>query len=150
LKRVKGFTKDGDIKLDNGWVITKDFGNLTHGYCVTSHSSQSKGVDCVFVAESSASFQAADREQFYVSVSRFKESLTIYTDDKHELLEAVRKSSKRPSAMDLAEPAEKGVTVEKAKEGLDARQQEGISQSPSLRPRLLAYRHRAYKQGMRI
>jgi conjugative relaxase-like TrwC/TraI family protein len=101
LKQVKGFTKDGDIKLANGWVIGKDFGNLTHGYCLTSHTSQSKGVDCVFVAESSESFRAADREQFYVSVSRFKESLTIYTDDKHELLEAVRKSSKRPSAMDL-------------------------------------------------
>ena len=101
LKQVKGFTKDGDIKLTNGWVVSKDYGNLTHGYCLTSHSSQSKGVDCVFVAESSESFRAAGREQFYVSASRFKEALTIYTDDKHQLLEAVRKSSHRPSATDL-------------------------------------------------
>jgi hypothetical protein len=101
LKQVKGFTKDGDIKLANGWVLAKDYGNLTHGYCLTSYSSQSKGVDCVFVAESSESFRAADREQFYVSASRFKEALTIYTDDKHQLLEAVRKSSHRPSATDL-------------------------------------------------
>jgi ATP-dependent exoDNAse (exonuclease V) alpha subunit len=36
LKQVKGFTKDGDIKLANGWVISKDYGNLTHGYCLTS------------------------------------------------------------------------------------------------------------------
>ena len=82
-------------------MISKDYGNLTHGYCLTSYSSQSKGVDCVFVAESSESFRAADREQFYVSASRFKEALTIYTDDKHQLLEAVRKSSHRPSATDL-------------------------------------------------
>jgi ATP-dependent exoDNAse (exonuclease V) alpha subunit len=101
LKQVKGFTKDGCIKLANGWVIAKDFGNLAHGYCLTSYSSQSKGVDYVFVAESSESFRAADREQFYVSASRFKESLAIYTDDKRELLNAVRKSSHRPSAMDL-------------------------------------------------
>jgi conjugative relaxase-like TrwC/TraI family protein len=101
LKRVKGFTRDGDIKLVNGWVVSKDYGNLTHGYCLTSYGSQSKGVDCVFVAEGSESFRAADREQFYVSVSRFKEALTIYTDDKHQLLEAVRKSSHRPSAVDL-------------------------------------------------
>jgi conjugative relaxase-like TrwC/TraI family protein len=101
LKQVKGFTKDEDIKLANGWVVSKDYGNLTHGYCLTSYSSQSKGVDCVFVAESSESFRAADREQFYVSASRFKESLAIYTDDKHHLLEAVRKSSQRPSATDL-------------------------------------------------
>jgi ATP-dependent exoDNAse (exonuclease V) alpha subunit len=101
LKQIKGFTKGGDIKLANGWVIAKDFGNLAHGYCLTSYSSQSKGVDCVFVAESSESFRAADREQFYVSASRFKESLAIYTDDKRELLNAVRKSSQRPSATDL-------------------------------------------------
>jgi len=115
LKQVKGFTKDGDIKLENGWVVSKDYGNLTHGYCLTSYSSQSKGVDCVFVAESSESFRAADREQFYVSASRFKEALTIYTDDKHHLLEAVRKSSHRPSALDLvkkeiSESADEAVT----------------------------------------
>ena len=101
LKQVKGFTTDGDIKLVNGWVMSKDYGNLTHGYCLTSYSSQSKGVDCVFVAESSESFRAAGREQFYVSASRFKEALTIYTDDKRQLLDAVRKSSHRPSATDL-------------------------------------------------
>ena len=38
---------------------------------------------------------------FYVSASRFKEGLTIYTDDKRELLNAVSKSSHRPSATDL-------------------------------------------------
>jgi ATP-dependent exoDNAse (exonuclease V) alpha subunit len=102
LKQVKGFTKDGDLKLANGWVVSKDYGNLTHGYCLTSYSSQSKGVDCVFVAESSESFRAAGREQFYVSASRFKDALTIYTDDKRELLNAVCKSSQRPSATDLA------------------------------------------------
>jgi len=115
LKQVKGFTKDGDIKLENGWVVSKDYGNLTHGYCLTSYSSQSKGVDCVFVAESSESFRAADREQFYVSASRFKEALKIYTDDKRQLLEAVRKSSHRPSATDLvtkeiSESADEAVT----------------------------------------
>jgi conjugative relaxase-like TrwC/TraI family protein len=102
LKQVKGFTSEGDIKFVNGWVISKDYGNLAHGYCVTSYGSQSKGVDCVFIAESSESFRAANREQFYVSASRFKEALTIYTDDKTALLDAVRKSSQRPSATDLA------------------------------------------------
>jgi ATP-dependent exoDNAse (exonuclease V) alpha subunit len=122
LKQVKAFTKDGDIKLANGWVIAKDFGNLTHGYCITSYSSQSKGVDCVLVAESSESFLAADREQFYVSVSRFKESLTIYTDDKHQLLECVRKSSRRPSAMDLAtkEIAQSAKEIENSQEPASA------------------------------
>lgn len=115
LKQIKGFTAEGDIRLANGWVIPKDYGNLTHGYCLTSYSSQSKGVDCVFVAESSESFRAAGREQFYVSASRFKESLAIYTDDKRALLDAVCKSSHRPSATDLiskkiSESADEAVT----------------------------------------
>jgi len=114
LKEIAGFTKQGDIKLSNGWVIAKDFGNLTHGYCLTSYSSQSKGMDCVFVAESSESFRAAHREQFYVSASRFKESLTVYTDDKRELLAAVRKSSQRPAALDLVKKALPEVLKKKA------------------------------------
>jgi hypothetical protein len=101
LKQVKSFTKEGHVKLTNGWVMPGDYGNLTHGYCVTSYASQSKGVDCVFVAESSESFRAADREQFYVSASRFKEALAIYTDNKYALLEEVKKTSHRPSATDL-------------------------------------------------
>jgi conjugative relaxase-like TrwC/TraI family protein len=118
LKQVKGFTKGGDIQLVNGWMISKDYGNLTHGYCVTSYGSQSKGVDCVFIAESSESFRAADREQFYVSASRFKQALTIYTDDKQELLAAVRKSSHRPAASDLvakdiSEPADETLEIKK-------------------------------------
>src|SRR5205814_144516 len=101
LKQIRGFTKEGEVKLMNGWVIPKEYGHVMHGYCVTSYGSQSKSVDRVFVAESSQSFRAADREQFYVSASRFKEALTIYTDDKEELLEAVSKSSERASATDL-------------------------------------------------
>jgi len=101
LKQVQGFTRDGDIKLTNRWVVSKDYGNLTYGYCLTSYSAQNKGVDRVFIAESSESFRAADREQFYVSASRFKEALTIYTDDRRQLLAAVSKSSERPSATDL-------------------------------------------------
>src|SRR2546421_7946390 len=57
LKKVEGFTKDGDLKLANGWVVSKDFGHWTHGYCLTSYSSQSKSVDCVFIAESAESFR---------------------------------------------------------------------------------------------
>ena len=105
LKQIKGFTKQGDVELSNGWVVPVDYGNLTHGYCVTSYRAQSKGVDCVFVAESSESFRAANREQFYVSASRFKETLTVYTDDIGTLLEAVNKTSQRPSATDLVKQA---------------------------------------------
>src|SRR5208282_5243934 len=55
-----------------------------------------RGLNGVYVV-----VQIIDEHPEGVTTSRFKEALTIYTDDKHQLLEAVSKSSHRPSAMDL-------------------------------------------------
>jgi len=101
LFRIKGFAEDGNIQLDNGWTIGKDFGHLAYGYVVTSHSSQGKTVDRVFVGQSAESLPASSREQFYVSASRAKQSVTIYTDNKHDLLDAVNRSDVRLSATEL-------------------------------------------------
>jgi hypothetical protein len=83
-------------------VLDKNFGNLAHGYCVTSHSSQGKTIQRLFVAECEASLPAASREQFYVSASRGVEAIKIYTDNKDALMEAVAISGERPAATDLA------------------------------------------------
>jgi conjugative relaxase-like TrwC/TraI family protein len=114
LRKVKDFTQEGDIRLQNGWLVAKDYGNLAHGYCLTSFSAQSKGADCVFIAESSESFRAANREQIYVSASRFKENLTIYTDNKAALLARAGISGQRPSATDLTIGKESGTAKEGA------------------------------------
>lgn len=103
--RVAGFTRGGDISLDNGWTISKDFGFLDQGYVVTSHASQGRTVDRVLIAQSSDSFAASSREQFYVSVSRARERATVFTDDKSRLLEAVSRSEDRMSATELMRPA---------------------------------------------
>ena len=99
--QVKGFTKAGDLKLSNGWVIGKDYGNLAHGYCQTSHVAQSKTVDRVFVAQSIESFGASSTEQFFVSISRARESVTVYTDDKARLAKAIQSSGARMNAHEL-------------------------------------------------
>jgi conjugative relaxase-like TrwC/TraI family protein len=98
---VEGFNKAGDIKLTNGFVIPKDYGGITHGYVVTSHASQGKTVDVSLVALGSESFAAANREQLYVSLSRGREAVRIYTDDKAEMFDAVQGSSARLSATEL-------------------------------------------------
>jgi ATP-dependent exoDNAse (exonuclease V) alpha subunit len=98
---VKGFTRSGDIVLANGWTVAKHFGHLTHGYVVTSYASQGKSVDRVFIGQSSQSFPASSREQFYVSASRGELQATIFTDDKEALLEAVDNSDERLSATEL-------------------------------------------------
>jgi conjugative relaxase-like TrwC/TraI family protein len=98
---VAGFTPGGDIRLSNGWVIGQDFGHLTHAYVVTSWASQGTTVDRVFIAQSSRSFAASSREQFYVSASRARESLTLYTDTLDGLRDAVDQADHRTTAMEL-------------------------------------------------
>lgn len=98
---VEGFNRAGDIKLTNGFVIPKNYGGLAHGYVVTSHASQGKTVDVSLVALGSESFAAANREQLYVSLSRGREAVRIYTDDKAEMFDAVQSSSARLSATEL-------------------------------------------------
>lgn len=105
LHRVAGFTLGGNIKLENGYVVEKTFGHLAHGYCVTSHASQGKTVDRVLIAQSTASLGAASAEQFYVSASRARERVTVFTDDKARLLEAVTKTTERVSASELVHRA---------------------------------------------
>jgi conjugative relaxase-like TrwC/TraI family protein len=101
IYEVEGFTRDGDIKFTNGYVVPKDYGGLTYGYVVTSHASQGKTVDVPLIAIGSESFAAANREQLYVSYSRGREAARIYTDDKAGMMEAVRGTSARLSATEL-------------------------------------------------
>ena len=103
LLTVEGFTKRGDIIVDHGWVIDRDFGHLTHGYCVTSHASQGVTVDKVFIGMSSESFGATNQRTGYVAVTRGKEQAQIFTDDREALLKAVSRPDDPLSATELAD-----------------------------------------------
>ena len=101
LYGIDHFDNAGHIVLDNSWTVSKDFGHFTHGYCVTSHASQGRTVDRVLIGQSSDSFKASSREQFYVSCSRGRKEATVYTDDRAALLDAVRRSDDRITATEL-------------------------------------------------
>ena len=103
--RVNGFDDQGNIVLNNGWKVARDFGHIDYGYVLTSHASQGRTVDRVFVGQSADSLAASSREQFYVSASRAREQVTIYTDDKESLLSAVNRSDERLTASELVSPA---------------------------------------------
>ncbi len=93
---------NGDLILNNGYVLDKDFAHLQHAYVATSYSSQSKTVDNVLIAQSQMSFgKASFKEQFYVSVSRGRTNVSIYTDDKKGLKKELTKSQQRLSATEL-------------------------------------------------
>ncbi len=122
---VKAVAASGQIELTDGRRIAPDFRAFTHGYCVTSHASQGRTVDHVFVAVSSLSWQAAHRNQFYVSASRACEQVKVYTDDLEFLRDAVQRPGARLSASELFEAVRTG-------------QRENLEQRPRARTRLAA------------
>jgi len=93
--------QNGRIALADGRSLPAGFNTFTHGYAVTSHSSQSKTVDDVLLVASSKSFAAVNREQFYVSISRGREHVHVFTDDAELLARRVTDSHARKAAVEL-------------------------------------------------
>jgi conjugative relaxase-like TrwC/TraI family protein len=83
------------------YTVPYDFGHWAHAYCITSHASQGKTVDVVFIAQPAATFPATDLKQFYVSVSRGRFAVHIFTDDKEALLYHTSQIRNRTSALEL-------------------------------------------------
>jgi hypothetical protein len=60
--------------------------HIDHGYASTSHSAQVATVDRVIVdIDTDRSREVVNQKQFYVSMSRARSSLTIYTNDRAQL-----------------------------------------------------------------
>jgi len=107
LLTVQKINKQGDIIVDHGWIIDRDFGHLSHGYVVTSHASQGVTVDKVFVAIGSESLPATNERTAYVALTRGREQAKIYTDDRNELMRAISRSDEPLSATELSESTQK-------------------------------------------
>lgn len=103
---VKKVTNKGGLKLVNPiskkeYNLDKEDLHLTHGHVITSHASQGKTVDQVFISQPAETFPATDSKQFYVSVSRARDQARIYTNDKQQLLQAAMDKGERKSAIEL-------------------------------------------------
>ncbi|OWK42415.1 MobF family relaxase [Fimbriiglobus ruber] len=106
---VDGFTDAGNIRLNNGWVISKDFGHIAPGYVVTSHASQGRTVDVALLAMGNQSVRAMGSEQFYVSTSRARQKTQIYCDDKEAVRDAIQRDDQRMLASELVRAPRKGI-----------------------------------------
>lgn len=93
--------QSGRITLRDGRELPTGYNTFTHGYAVTSHSSQGKTVDDVLLVASSKSFPAVNREQFYVSISRGRERVHVFTDDAELLAQRVTDTHERKAAIEL-------------------------------------------------
>ncbi len=98
---VEGFTKEGDIRLEKGKLLPKDWAHLSLGYVDTSYSSQGKTVDRVFIAAGNESLPATNQQQWYVSASRGREQAKLYVDSKEDVRNAIARTGQRLSAIEL-------------------------------------------------
>lgn len=106
MLEVVSVSKKGDIVLRNviskgTYKLKQDYGHIAHAHCVTSHASQGKTVDEIFISQPASTFPATDAKQFYVSVSRARNRAHIYTDDKEQLLYHASELGERQSAIEL-------------------------------------------------
>jgi conjugative relaxase-like TrwC/TraI family protein len=97
---VKAFASNGDVILNNGWRVGKEFGHLSHDWAVTSFQSQSRTTDALLVAQGTKSLGASNSSQFYVSMSRGRnyDHVAIFTDDPARLREAIAREDVKLTA----------------------------------------------------
>ena len=97
---VAGF-KNGQPVIDGGLQVPG--GSFAYGYVATSHSSQGKTRNKVIISQSSLSSGAASLEQFYVSASRGRDEVVVFTDSKTDLISQTQRSEERLLATELKE-----------------------------------------------
>jgi ATP-dependent exoDNAse (exonuclease V) alpha subunit len=85
----------GKITVGSGELPNRGALHLDQGILVTSHASQGKTVAQVIVSVPVEAFSQANEAQFYVSMSRARKSMHLFTDSKVALREAVTRKSTR-------------------------------------------------------
>ena len=101
LVTVRSVGVDGTIKLADGRVLDASYREFLPGYAVTSYGSQGKTVDYVLFSDSTVK-PATNAQQWYVTISRGRRGIRIFTPDKQLLRENVTRSGHRPLAMEFA------------------------------------------------
>lgn len=101
LVAVKSVRADASIELTDGRVLDASFREFLPGYAVTSYGSQGKTMDYVLFSDSTIK-AATNVQQWYVTISRGRRGIRIFTPDKEQLRENVTRSGHRPLAMELA------------------------------------------------
>jgi conjugative relaxase-like TrwC/TraI family protein len=101
LVTVKSVLPDGGVELTDGRVLDKGFREFLPGYAVTSYGSQGKTVDYVLFSDSTVK-AATNAQQWYVTISRGRRGIRIFTPDKHQLQENVVRPGNRPLALEFA------------------------------------------------
>jgi ATP-dependent exoDNAse (exonuclease V) alpha subunit len=100
LVTVERIGADGRLVLQDGRTLERDYRQFVRGYAVTSYASQGKTVNYVLFSDSAVK-PATNRHQWYVTISRGRKGIRIFTSDPQQLRENIKRSGDRELALDL-------------------------------------------------
>jgi hypothetical protein len=83
---------DTELVLHDDRRMRRDGARIDQGVCITSHASQCRTVDQLVALP-----DGADAKGWYVSLSRAREAMHVYTRDKAELRQSVMQAGERKS-----------------------------------------------------
>jgi ATP-dependent exoDNAse (exonuclease V) alpha subunit len=126
LVTVGNVLANGQIRLRDGRILGNDYRRFVRGFAITSYASQGKTVDYVLFSDSAVK-AATNQQQWYVTISRGRRGVRIFTSDKVQLRENICRPSDRELAMDRAVALRRGMDVSL---GID--QTHGIGRSSSV------------------
>jgi ATP-dependent exoDNAse (exonuclease V) alpha subunit len=104
---VAKISATGAIRFKDGRVLPPHYRQFQRGHAVTSYGSQGKTVDHVLFSDS-AIRAATNAQQWYVTISRGRRSIQIFTPDKEQLRHAIARSGDRELALDLISQHSRG------------------------------------------
>jgi hypothetical protein len=102
LVTIEKVLPDGRIALRDGRTLAKNYRQFVRGFAITSYASQGKTVDYVLFSDSTIK-PATNRQQWYVTISRGRKGIKIFTSDKAQLRENILRSGDRELAIDFAD-----------------------------------------------
>jgi len=93
---------DTELVLHDARRMRRDGARIDQGVCITSHASQCRTVDQVVVLP-----DGADAKGWYVSLSRARDAMHVYTRNKAALRQSVMHSGERKSVWELLEAVQR-------------------------------------------
>jgi len=159
LVTVKKIHADGRIALDDGRTLPTHYRQFVRGYAVTSYAAQGKTVDYVLFSDSAVK-AATNEQQWYVTISRGRKGVKIFTADKIQLRQNITRSGNRTLAMDmkpgavqkLAAALRRNVAfvlnVQQSQRKSAERQAENLRQAEALRRQELERQAKARRQAV--
>ncbi len=87
-------------------MLSKNYRQFVRGYAVTSYAAQGKTVDYVLFSDSAVK-AATNEQQWYVTISRGRKGVKVFTSDKIQLRQNIAHSGHRTLALDMTSSVHK-------------------------------------------